>query len=93
MEALLTTGYQFSPAQWSNIIVVKRLGEPPAEVGWTLGQALLEASGYDEEDGACINLPTFVILLACSLLLWVSSVACACLIRRCYPRDGYESLP
>jgi len=93
MEALLTTGYKFSPMQWSNIIVVKRLGQPPAEVGWTLGQALLEASDDEQEDRACISLLTFLILLGCALLLGVTSVACACLIRRCNPRESYEALP
>jgi len=93
LEALLSTGYHFSPEQWSNIIVVKRLGQPPAEVGWTLGQALLEASDDEQEDRACISLLTFVILLSCALLLGVTSAACACLIRRNNPREGYNTLP
>ena len=42
MEALLTTGYKFSPTQWSNIVVVKRLGQPPAEV--TICVSLLKVS-------------------------------------------------
>jgi len=92
MEALLTTGYKFSPTQWSNIVVVKRLGQPPAEVGWTLGQALLEASD-EQEDQACISLLTFVVLLACALLLGANSVACAYLIRRFNPREGFDTLP
>ena len=32
LEALLTQGYHFAPKDWSNIVVVKRLGQPPAEV-------------------------------------------------------------
>jgi len=93
LEALLTTGYHFSPAQWPNIIVVKRLGQPPAEVGWTLGQALLEASDDEQEDRACLSLLTFVTLLACALLLGITSVACACLTRRYNSREGYNTLP
>jgi len=75
LEALLTQGYHFAPEDWSNIVVVKRLGQPPAEVGWTLGQALLVADGQEEQN--CISDLAFVGLLCSSILLLLIGVGCA----------------
>jgi len=79
MRALLTTAYHFH--SWGNITFVKRLGEPPAEVGWSLGHAIASAGQVEAGPGGCISLPVFLALLLASLLSALCAV-CAHYTRR-----------
>jgi len=90
MRALLTTAYHFD--SWGQITFVKRLGEPPAEVGWTLGHAIAAASQVEAGPGGCISLPVFLVLLLSSLLAALCAVCAHYTRRPTSPAAPYEAL-
>jgi len=64
MYHLLTTGYHFSEDTWPRIRFVKRVAE--AEVGWSLGHAIIDANELNVAPARFISLPVFVVLLSVS---------------------------
>jgi len=95
MRSLLTKGYHFNSESWNNISFVKRLGDPPAEVGWSLGHAIIKAN--QQFDGIpaqhCISVVVFVAMLILSGLLLLVSIVCAVKTRRGAAQDTpYEGL-
>jgi len=93
MRALLTTGYHFDSDSWENISFVKRLGNPPAEVGWTLGHAIIQAN--KEENNLvkpCISNTVFVVLLGFSFLCVFFVLAFCQEFQSRRARESYQSL-
>jgi len=87
MYHLLTTGYHFSEETWPRIRFVKRVAE--AEVGWSLGHAIIDANELNVTPARYISLPVFVVLLSVSgafLLLGVMTAYQGRRVRELYSR-------
>jgi len=93
MRSLLTTGYHFDSDSWQNISFVKRLGNPPAEVGWTLGHAIIQANKQGNNlEKPCISNTVFVVLLGVSMLAAVFAIVFYQVFHLRQARESYQSL-